>query len=139
MTTACSSGYKTGYEGLAYPSFTPTPARFTQRANEILDYSIDFSGWLPDGDSIASSSWACDAGLVLSNTSYTSTTTTVWVSGGLPNHIFKVANFVTTVGGRVSTRELTFVIKPAPFPSYDRVYQTIHGTGALSATAVTDG
>lgn len=105
-------GMTTGYEGLAYPPYEGAPGRYFQRVNEVLDYSVDFSGDLVDGDSIASSVWQSDVGLTLSNESHTSSATTVWVSGGDAWFVYNVVNTVTTTGGRVIAKRLVFTIKP---------------------------
>lgn len=126
----------TGYEGLAYPQFQPSPGRYVQRANEVLDYAIDWSDFLPDGDAIVSSMWVGNPGLALSQMSLTATTTTVWVGPAVyPDCIYSVFNTITTVGGRTATRELHFRIKTAPFAGNHTLYRTIHGRGELTATA----
>lgn len=70
------------------------------KPSDILDYQVDWSQWL-DGDTIANSLWDADAGIILSAPSYTSTTTTVWVSA--PSGGGVVSNTITTGGGRTVT------------------------------------
>jgi len=101
----------TGFEGLAYPQFVPSPGKYSQRVNELLDYGIDWSTELPTGDTIVASTWVGDTGLTLSNESFTTTTTTVWVSGGTKNYLYRVLNTITTAGGRVAVGKLYFRIK----------------------------
>ncbi len=51
-------------------------------------------------------------GLILSETWFTPTGTTVWVSGGIPGYLYEVRNTITTSAGRLSaTRVLKFKIK----------------------------
>ena len=99
----------TGLEGLAYPQWQP-PGRYVQCTNEYLDYEIDWTGWL-NTDSIITSQWTADQGLILSNESFTPHTASVWVSGGKAGYTYKVVNTITTVIGRISDKKLIFEIK----------------------------
>ena len=76
--------------------------------NEVLDYSIDWTGPLA-GDTIATSTWTVPAGLTSGADSKTDTRTTVWLSGGTENASYELLNRITTAGGR--TRDLTCVLK----------------------------
>ncbi|ORW33352.1 hypothetical protein AWB91_08910 [Mycobacterium paraense] len=96
---------------MAYPQFQPTPGFYFQRVGELLDYSIDYSDSLSAGDVITASSWTSDQGLTLSDETFTGTTTTVWVSGGVAQFLYKVWNTVTTAGGRILIRKLRFLIR----------------------------
>lgn len=50
--------------------------------NAELDYQLDWSGWLADGEAIASATWTVTGGLAVVAEFFTATTTTVWLSGG---------------------------------------------------------
>jgi hypothetical protein len=101
----------TGFEGLAYPQQVPSPAHFSQFDTEVLDYENDYSGELPTGDVITASSWTADDGLTLSNPQFTASTAKVWVSGGVAGFVYRVANSVSTAGGRVMVKKLFITIK----------------------------
>ena len=103
--------FPTGLEGLAPRT---QPAWFTQGVSEVLDYSIDWSCWLPTGDTITNSVWTSDTCITLGDESFTGTTTTVWVSGGAAHYLYLVFNTITTAGGRVISRPLRFHINGTP-------------------------
>lgn len=72
--------------------------------DEVLDYELDWSTRLATGDTITASSWSIATGdeeLVIGETSFTDSTTTLWLSGGTLSTTYKVLNRVTTAQGRV--------------------------------------
>jgi hypothetical protein len=87
---------------------------YTKDPDAVLDYSLDWSQWLSDGDTIASSSWFV-SGLagspVIDSHSNTTTTTTVWVSGGGIRKRYEVTNRITTVGGRTEDQSIVLIIE----------------------------
>ena len=67
--------------------------------NAVRFYLFDWTKLL-DGDTISSSAFSSTpAGLTLSNTTNTTTTTRVKISGGVAETIYKVTNHVITAGG----------------------------------------
>lgn len=74
-----------------------------------LDYMVDWSSWMVSGDSIVSSTWIVPVGIVKASDSYTSTTATVWLSGGAVGSEYSVTNRVVTTQGRIDDR--TIVIR----------------------------
>lgn len=99
-------GMLTGFEGLAYPQFVPTPGLQTQDPNEVLDYTLNWSDWLPTGDTISTSVWVANTGLTVADGGHTTTTATVWVSGGTVCKLYRVTNTITTAGGRTADKLL---------------------------------
>ncbi len=92
----------------------------TKDPNAVLDYGLDWSEDLADGDTISASAWTvtspADPTLVVGSTglfvpSHTSTTTTVWLSGGTAGVTYKVTNHVTTAESRQDDRTLTVKCK----------------------------
>lgn len=83
----------------------------TQSTDSMLDYEIDWSKWLPVGDTILSSTFTCDDGLILTLESSTPTSTAVWVSGGESRNSYDIVNEVTTSAGRVDSRSFTVAIR----------------------------
>ncbi len=75
----------------------------------VIDYAIDWSATLaqsdPD-DTIATSSWAADNGLIVDSDSKTDTIATVWVSAGNRGTIASLVNTITTTGGRTYQRTI---------------------------------
>lgn len=85
---------------------------FTKDPDSTLDYQMDWTTFLST-DTIASSTWSVagyDAELIVNSTSNTSTTATVWLSGGTVNVKYNVTNKVTTASGRVVDRSFTMLI-----------------------------
>jgi hypothetical protein len=79
--------------------------------NAILDYPYDWSPYL-GVDTISTSAWTVPAGITSVSQSFTTTTTTIWLSGGstaAPGPYYDLTNRITTAGGR--TDERTFRIK----------------------------
>jgi hypothetical protein len=76
----------------------------------ILDYTIDWHEWL-DTDTIKSSTWEADAGITIDTTSGTTTTTTVWLSGGTAETKYEITNTITTTGNRTTRQSFTLWVK----------------------------
>lgn len=82
----------------------------TKDPEDVLDYGFDWSTWLDDGDTIATSSWAVDgSGLVIDDESETTTVTTVWLSAGDLEKVYQVTNHVISAEGR--EKDWSFVVK----------------------------
>lgn len=80
----------------------------------VLDYRIDWSLVLNNStpaDTISTSTWTVDSGLILDSTSNTSTETTAWVSAGTLNELGKLVNKIVTSGGRTHVRTIEISIK----------------------------
>jgi hypothetical protein len=79
-------------------------ATFQKDPSEVLDYTLDWSTALA-GDTISgtNSTWVTPSGLtqvVSPAPSNTTTTTTVWLSGGTSPTDYAVENTIVTTGGR---------------------------------------
>jgi len=74
----------------------------------ILDYVVDWAAWL-DTDTIATVTWTVPTGLTQTAVSNTTTTSTIWVSGGTVGQVYEVGVRITTAGGR--TQDETFRIR----------------------------
>ncbi len=91
-----------------------TDSYFSKTAAEDKDYTIDWSQDLGT-DNIATSNWSVvPAGLTITSPapSKTSTTATVWTSGGTPGQNYLVTNTITTVGSRELEQRLVISINP---------------------------
>ncbi len=78
--------------------------------NTIALYEVDWSEWLPDGDTINTSDWVVD-GVVNEGTDKTTTTTTIILSGGVIGDTHVVTNTITTTAGNTVDRVLHFKIQ----------------------------
>lgn len=78
--------------------------------DEVLDYNIDWSDRLVS-DTILTSTWVVPAGITEDSTENTTTTTTIWLSGGTLNTKYSLVNRITTAGGRTMDQTVTIRIK----------------------------
>jgi len=75
----------------------------------VLDYGFDWSDWLDTDDTVSTSAWNVPTGITEDSDSKTTTTTTVWLSGGTVGKKYKITNRMVTDDGR--TVERSFYIK----------------------------
>lgn len=83
---------------------------FIKDPDATLDYLIDWSDWL-ETDTISSSSWTADSGITVSQSTNTTTTATVILSGGTVKNVYKVVNSITTAAGLTDNRTLLIKIE----------------------------
>lgn len=86
-------------------------ARFTKDPDAVLDYKIDWSRWLPEGDTVSASSWDAASGVTVDSSTFDDTSTTVWLSGGTEGTSYTVTNHIVTEGGREDDRTITIAVK----------------------------
>lgn len=80
---------------------------YVKHPNARLDYAVDWSAWLPSGDTIASVVWVVPADLTLTSQSNTNTVATAWLEGGVAGETYFVGCQITTTLGRVDERALS--------------------------------
>ena len=83
---------------------------FTKDSNAVLDYIWDWSDWL-GSDTISSSSVTVQTGLTADSDSNTTTTATVWLSGGTPGEDYEVTNRIVTAGARTEDRTIIIMVR----------------------------
>jgi hypothetical protein len=77
----------------------------------VLDWERDWGPWLADlGDTIQSSTWIVPAGITKTSESNTTTTATVWLSGGTAGLRYTVTNRIVTAGGRTDDRSMVVFV-----------------------------
>jgi hypothetical protein len=76
--------------------------------NAQSDYLLDWSIWLPVGDTIATSVWIAPSDLTVVSSSNTTTTSTVWLKGGVAGQVYIVTNRITTAStpNRIDDRSI---------------------------------
>ena len=75
-----------------------------KQPGERLDYDIDFTKWMTDGDVLALATAAADdASLTVEAPQVIPPLVKVWISGGNAGKSYKVTVTVTTADGRVKT------------------------------------
>lgn len=82
---------------------------FTKIPSDVLDYNIDWTNWLQGGDTITSVSWSVPPGLNTQSASSTTTSVTIWLTGGAVNRTYTIPVQITTAGGR--KKEAAFQIQ----------------------------
>lgn len=70
----------------------------------VLDYGFDWSDWLDADDTVSTSTWKVPSGITKDSDSKTTTTTTIWLSGGSVGSTYKITNRVVTADGRTVDR-----------------------------------
>ena len=85
---------------------------FTKDPDAILDYALDFTGWLDAmGDALASHTVVVAGGIVKDSSAIDGKKVVVWVSGGTVGAQGSVTVHVVTTGGRADDRTIYFKIK----------------------------
>jgi hypothetical protein len=87
-----------------------------QDKGAYLDYGFDWSDWLPEDDTIATSIWTTDAGLTLNSGGVVGAETTIWVQGGTADTWYAVSNKVTSAQGRQDVRTFRLFIYDGAAP-----------------------
>jgi hypothetical protein len=80
----------------------------------ITDWTLDWSAWLNSAatsDTIASVTWTVPTGLTQTAQSHTTTTATVWLSGGTLKHTYRVPCQITSAGGRTEVFSLEILVQ----------------------------
>lgn len=78
---------------------------FTKCADDILDYSIDWSTWLNDSDTVSAATWTVTAPsgdsdpVVVDSNTLSSNKATAVLSGGTSGEYYKVKCHITTTAG----------------------------------------
>jgi hypothetical protein len=70
----------------------------------VLDYTLDWTNWMPDSDTITSVSVTADSGITVDSTSNTSYIVTAYISGGTAGNIYNVEYRITTTNGLRDSR-----------------------------------
>jgi hypothetical protein len=83
---------------------------FIKDPDAVLDYVFDWSSWLGT-DTISVSAWTADSGLTVDSSTNTTTTATVWLSGGTAGEVYEVVNHITTAAGREDDRTMKIKVK----------------------------
>lgn len=68
---------------------------------DVDSFGIDWSERLSaTSDTISTSDWIVPSGITEDSASNTTTTTTIWLSGGTDGEDYEIVNRIVTVGGR---------------------------------------
>jgi len=70
----------------------------------VLDYSLDWTNWMPTGDTISAISITADAGITIDSTTNTNYIATAYISGGTAGNIYNIEYKITTTNGLKDSR-----------------------------------
>lgn len=89
---------------------------FTKRPNAVLDYKFDWSDWLATGETISTKTVTVTTGITLDSSSITdsSTSVTVWLSGGTDKENYEVTCKIVTSSSRTDERVMTIAARVNP-------------------------
>jgi hypothetical protein len=83
---------------------------FLHDSEAVLDYTVDWTDWI-GADTISSVTWTVATGLTKESQANTTTTATVWISGGTVGTDYSVECKITTAGGRTDERTITIRVR----------------------------
>lgn len=85
-------------------------ATIEKSPDAILSYTIDWTAWLPTGDSISAVVWTVPTGMTSVTESNTSYKASIKLSGGTAGTTYDIKCKITTTGGLTEARTLRFII-----------------------------
>jgi len=86
------------------------PSTFAKDPDATLDYMIDWSDWL-DSDTISTSIWTVPSGITKDSDTNSTTTATIWLSGGTAGQSYKLVNRIVTACGRTDDRTIRIIVR----------------------------
>lgn len=88
---------------------------FKKQAVEVKDYTVDWTAWLPTGDTVASCTVAASpSGLTLGTKTVSSPTVTQLISSGTATTTYTITYTMTTANGLVDQRVIYLVVVDVP-------------------------
>ncbi|KZZ75250.1 hypothetical protein A3765_10530 [Oleiphilus sp. HI0130] len=79
--------------------------------DSTVDFDIDWSQWLREGEVVSSSSWLASPGITVESDSFTGTATKILVSGGVVNTEYTLTNRITTSLGLAEDRSMRVICR----------------------------
>jgi hypothetical protein len=78
---------------------------------DVLDYSINFSGRIGNDDPISTSTWTIPSGITKLSGNFSGPLSTIWLSGGTLGDTLTFLNHIVTIGGRECDQTVNLQIK----------------------------
>ena len=92
-------------------SSNTAPIHINKDPSDVLVLGRNWTAFL-DGDTIATSTWAAEAGLTVDSESETATQTSVQISGGTAGSVYRLTNTITlTTSGETINRSIIVTVK----------------------------
>jgi hypothetical protein len=80
--------------------------------NEVDSFGVDWSERLSaSSDTISSSDWIVPSGITEDSASNTTSTTTIWLSGGTDGNDYEIVNRIVTTGGRTLDQTIKLKVR----------------------------
>jgi len=80
--------------------------------NDVLDYVINWTSFLSQiEDTIVTSTWIVPTGITKNSQEATTTTTKIWLSGGIVGTKYGITNRIETAGGRTVDQTVYVKVK----------------------------
>lgn len=89
------------------------PQTFIKDSDAVLDYKFDWSSWLASGETVSTRTITADTGITVDSDDITDTSTsvTVWLSGGTSGQNYKVNCEIVTSDSRTAQRTITIRVR----------------------------
>jgi hypothetical protein len=84
---------------------------YPKAPNEVLDYTIDWSDFLAEGEAISASTFTAASGITKDSQSNSNNAATVWLSGGTHGQEYVVKNTITTSASRTAERSIKIICR----------------------------
>lgn len=85
---------------------------FVKQPADVVDYDIDYSEWLTDGDNVESATVdVTPEGLTVESIFVADPKLKIWVSGGVNGITYKLTVTTTTADGRIKQDEFKLKVK----------------------------
>lgn len=87
-------------------------ANWKKDPQATLDYAVDWTAWLDQGDTITAAQWTIPDGITQAAPAPSTDggKATVWLSGGTVGQVYPITCRVTTSAGRVDERTVEILI-----------------------------
>jgi hypothetical protein len=86
------------------------PQSFVKDPDAVKDYVMGWATWLAD-DTISSSVWTLPDGITKDSDTNTTTTATIWLSGGSDGHDYVLLNHIVTAADREEEDTITIRVR----------------------------
>ncbi len=87
------------------PASSSPIVAYNKDPDAVSDYTFNWANWLGD-DQIVTSTWTVPAGVNNVGATNSTSTSTIWLSGGVAGTAYSVYCEITTVGGRTDKRTM---------------------------------
>jgi hypothetical protein len=83
---------------------------FVKDPSAVVDYQVNWAAWL-GVDTISTSTWTVPTGITQNSATSTTTTATIWLSGGTAGTTYTLVNRIVTAAGRTDERSIRVLVR----------------------------